>query len=75
MRSSRRSFDFLQILLDGALRHGLDSEPDHEVGDLQTFLIACWDEMTPEQRERALENDDVKRVLDDPGYEDAWKDY
>lgn len=35
----------LQSLLDGAQRHGQESEPDHEIGDLQQLLIACWDEL------------------------------
>jgi hypothetical protein len=38
-----------QFYLDAALEHGKSSEPDHEVGDLQTFLMVAFEIMTPEQ--------------------------
>lgn len=42
--------DFIEDLLAAAGAHGQLSEPDHEVGDLQDALRACWSIMTPEQR-------------------------
>lgn len=32
----------IEFYIDLALAHGRDSEPDHEVGDLQDFLRALW---------------------------------
>lgn len=40
----------LQALLDAARAHGLKSEPDHEVGDLQDILRSCWARLSPTQR-------------------------
>jgi len=34
--------ELLQRLLKGAETHGLDSEPDHEVGDLQDILRSSF---------------------------------
>ena len=36
-------------LLKGAEAHGRDSEPDHEVGDLQDILRTCFGYMTGQQ--------------------------
>ena len=43
-------FEPLETLIEAAKQHGEDSEPDHEVGDLQDFLRAMWELLTPEQR-------------------------
>lgn len=40
----------IEAYLDAAKTHGEDSEPDHEVGDLQQYLRAAWAIMTPEQQ-------------------------
>lgn len=42
----------IDIILEAARRHGEQSEPDHEVGDLQDALRICWKLMTPTQREQ-----------------------
>lgn len=39
-----------------AEEHGKEGDPEHEVGDLQGFLITCWSCMTPEMRQRVYEN-------------------
>lgn len=44
------NFEPLEDLIDAAKQHGEDSEPDHEVGDLQDLLRAMWELLTPEQR-------------------------
>ena len=44
----------LQQLLDMAQQHGEDSEPDHEVGDLQEMLTACWATMSPADRRKVF---------------------
>lgn len=40
----------IEFFIDAAKTHGIDSEPDHEVGDLQDMLRAAWDILTPAQR-------------------------
>lgn len=40
----------LEELLAAAKAHGDESEPDHEVGDLQGLLASCWERLTPEQQ-------------------------
>ncbi|MBG6083059.1 hypothetical protein [Rubrivivax gelatinosus] len=40
----------IEEFIDAAKQHGVDSEPDHEVGDLQDLLRAMWELLTPEQR-------------------------
>jgi hypothetical protein len=42
------NFD-IDHLLAVAKQHGEDSEPDHEVGDLQAFLRAAWARMNEQQ--------------------------
>lgn len=53
-------------LLDAARQHGLQSEPDHECGDLQDIVRKCFETMTPDQCEKiytefARLRDDWKR--------------
>ena len=55
-------------LLDCARLHGENSEPDHEVGDLQDLLVACWLVMSPEHAPLALRDRQVQNVLDWPDY-------
>jgi hypothetical protein len=38
-----------EFYLSVAQTHGEDSEPDHEVGDLQEFFRTVWLLLTPEQ--------------------------
>ena len=40
----------VERFLSSALRHGVDSDPDHEVGDLQEYLRSMWEILTPEQK-------------------------
>jgi hypothetical protein len=43
--------DRLEELLDAARAHGEESEPDHEVGDLQGYLLSAWESyLTSPQR-------------------------
>jgi hypothetical protein len=46
----RPAADLLDEILSAAARHGLASEPDHEVGDLQDALRAAWSLLAPRQR-------------------------
>lgn len=40
----------VEKIIQAAKTHGDESEPDHEVGDLQDALREAWKRMTPEQR-------------------------
>lgn len=60
--------------MEGARLHGENSEPDHEVGDLAAFLVACWSAMLPEQRALALSNTEVQDVIGGPDYNFLFED-
>lgn len=45
------SAGLVERIIDAAQKHGEQSEPDHEVGDLQDVLRKCWEEMTVAQRQ------------------------
>ena len=63
----------LSQILSAAARHGRESEPDHEVGDLQDALRACWKQPFPDQKERVIADPHVQNVLE--WHEDnAWTD-
>lgn len=47
-----------------AQQHGEDSEPDHEVGDLQDMLRAMWSILTPAQRVAYASSDAVQQTLE-----------
>ena len=50
----------LEELLAAAKAHGDESEPDHEVGDLQGLLTSCWNRLSPDQqREVYGEHEDL----------------
>jgi hypothetical protein len=42
----------LDQIIGAAAKHGHDSEPDHEVGDLQDALRLAWAELTPAKRKK-----------------------
>lgn len=54
----------IEFYIKAAEQHGEDSEPDHEVGDLQDFLREAWKIMTPEQRLNFAKNSDVHATLE-----------
>jgi hypothetical protein len=43
--------DLLDVLLEAAKRHGKESEPDMEVGDLQGLVMLCWPCLTKKQQQ------------------------
>lgn len=53
----------LEALLSIAKQHGEDSEPDHEVGDLQDLLRPMWKLLTAEQRNAFMASEEVSNVL------------
>ncbi len=60
--------EFANLLLEAARLHGENSEPDHEIGDLQDLFVACWLVMSPEQRALALSDPAVQDLFDCPEY-------
>lgn len=51
-------------LIDVAREHGDDSEPDHEVGDLQAFLRSAWLILNLDQRRKVLADEDLQETFD-----------
>jgi len=45
----KASWGFCRII-HSAEQHGINSEPEHEVGDLQDALEIAWELLTPDQR-------------------------
>lgn len=58
-----------EFYIDAAELHGQDSEPDHEVGDLQDFLRAAFSLMTKEQRAKFAKLPAVQSTLEGAGVE------
>lgn len=54
----------VEDLIGFARKHGEDSEPEHEVGDLQDLLRAAWALLTPEQRRAMLTDASVSNVVE-----------
>ncbi len=69
MIGDRLSKEFVYSLIECAATHGENSEPDHEVGDLQDLLVSCWSVMSPEQRGLALSEPRAQAVMAGPEYE------
>lgn len=61
----------LEALLRIAKQHGEDSEPDHEVGDLQDLLRPMWKLLTPDQRNAFMASDEVRNVMQGATGEDG----
>ncbi len=60
---SELSMFSVERFLNSALRHGTDSEPDHEVGDLQEYLRAMWQLLTPQQKLDFVRAESVQATL------------
>ncbi|MCE6959591.1 hypothetical protein LAZ40_11040 [Cereibacter sphaeroides] len=67
MPSAERDYADIETFIQAAKDHGSDSEPDHEVGDLQDMLRAAWEIMTPEQRVTLVRSDACRATA-----EAAW---
>lgn len=59
----------IETLIAASLQHGQDSEPDHEVGDLQAYLRAGWGLLTTDQRMALLNHPRLKSALEATGEE------
>lgn len=53
----------VERILKAAEQHGQNSEPDHEVGDLQDVLRAAWSLMSTEQRNQLMAAAETVNVL------------
>ena len=59
----------VEFYIEVAETHGMESEPDHEVGDLQDFFHAAWSLMSTEQQIAFAKSDDVQGTLEGAGAE------
>lgn len=52
-----------ETYIDAATQHGEDDDPDHEVGDLQTYFRVAFGLLTPEQKVEFSKNAQVREYL------------
>lgn len=57
----------IEDIIDAAAKHGRESAPDHEVGDLQDLLRAAWKIMEPQQRIRFWNHETTIAILKEWG--------
>lgn len=60
----------VETLIKASLQHGLDSESDHEAGDLQEYLRAGWGLLTTNQRTTLLSQPRMKSAVETASGED-----
>lgn len=53
----------IERVIRAAEQHGTNSEPDHEVGDLQDLLRSAWSLMSPDQRDQLMAAAETLNVL------------
>lgn len=46
-------------LMNAAENHGTESDPGHEVGDLQDVVLACFEVLTKEQKQKVFAHDSM----------------
>lgn len=56
-------------LLNAARAHGDGSEPEHEAGDLQDVVLACFEAMSPEQKGEVFAQYRMVELLEEWGPE------
>lgn len=54
----------VEFYIEAAGQHGENSEPGHEVGDLQELLREMWELLTPAQRLQFAQNENVRSTLE-----------
>lgn len=54
----------IETYISAAQQHGEDSEPDHEVGDLQDMLRVVWKLLTPQQKAAFRESEAALSTLE-----------
>ena len=53
----------IEGIIDAATRHGVESEPDMEVGDLQEALRLCWRYLSQGNKKLVLEQ--IQEAIDE----------
>lgn len=53
----------LEALIRSASRHGEESEPDHEAGDLIEYLRALWIRMSDDERQALMAGETARELL------------
>lgn len=64
MTETKTSSPDVETLIAAALEHGVNSEPDHEAGDLQDYFRAGWTLLAPEQRKALLKHPRLKSAIE-----------
>lgn len=66
MALNEKALSFYKKIIKSAENHGQNSEPDHEIGDLQDALSTCMELLTEkqlaefiEEHQENLDNDNV----------------
>lgn len=54
----------IELCFQAALAHGKDSDPEHEVGDLQQLLRRAWEILTPGQRLEFMAGSIVSELIE-----------
>lgn len=54
----------VELCINAAEEHGKNSEPDHEVGDLQNFLRTMWEILTPGRQLQFMMASDVVDIIE-----------
>lgn len=54
----------IEVLIKASTEHGLNSEPDHEAGDLQDYLREAWSLISIAQRKSFLKNPAVMTFIE-----------
>lgn len=67
--SEQPDLDDVETYLIAAFEHAENSEGDHEIGDLQTYLRTAFKLMSPEQKRRFAQDGDVRECLAASGIE------
>lgn len=65
-RKPKDNSDLVTSILEAAERHGQESEPEMEAGDLGQALQIVWRLLTPQQRQDAY-----NEIVDTLGWEDG----
>lgn len=54
----------IETLISAAEAHGEDSDPGHEVGDLQDLLRLAWKHLPTDARNAFMSDEEVQRVYE-----------
>lgn len=63
MTPIERSNSLIEVVIDGCQGHGRESDPDHEVGDLQIALRLAWRLMSAQQRRAYMTDPEIVEIM------------